>query len=295
MSTNLLGAVAAIGASTLFSVGLALQALETRGVSGDHSLRLSLFGQLVRRRRWVVGTLLTFLGFPLHALALLLAPLTVVQPALATGLLLLLVVGARMPGEHVGRREVIAVVGIVAGMIGITAAAPERGSFDGTSRASALALGGLAALSAAGYAFARGHHRRGGQIGVVTAFGAGIAYALSGFTAKLLTDALDGGAWLGAAGWFAATALVNAFGFLSQSTALQHRPATQVGPIVFAIPVVVPVVLAPLLVGESWRSTPGGGALLAAALALVGAGVAALGSSSSLSAFMASREPRSSS
>ena len=42
---------------------------------------------------------------PLHVVALLLAPLTVVQPALASGLLLLLVLGDRMLGERVGSLE----------------------------------------------------------------------------------------------------------------------------------------------------------------------------------------------
>ena len=45
------------------------------------------------------------LGWPLQVLALSLAPLVVVQPALAMGLIVLLVLAERMLGEHAGRYE----------------------------------------------------------------------------------------------------------------------------------------------------------------------------------------------
>ena len=51
-------------------------------------------------------------------------------------------------------------------------------------------------------------------------------------------------------------------------SALQARPAIQVAPVVFVTQTVVPVVLAPLLFGESFADTPLGGR---AAGALAGA------------------------
>ena len=101
MESTALGALAALAASGLFSAGLVLQATESRTVDSKYSLHLALIRTLLSRPRWVQGTLITFLGYPFHVLALLLAPLTVVQPALAAGLLLLLVIGARTPGENV--------------------------------------------------------------------------------------------------------------------------------------------------------------------------------------------------
>ena len=58
------------------------------------------------------------LGWPLQLLALTLAPLVVVQPAMAAGLLVLLLLGERMLNEHAGRREHLAVCAIVLGVIG---------------------------------------------------------------------------------------------------------------------------------------------------------------------------------
>src|SRR5919108_5732094 len=92
----LLGMAAAVAASAMYNVAIALQAIEAREVPAEHGLRLSLLARLVRRRRWLAGAGLNFLGWPVQTVALLAAPLTVVQPCLAAGLLLLLAIGSRM-------------------------------------------------------------------------------------------------------------------------------------------------------------------------------------------------------
>ena len=65
-------------------------------------------------------------GVGLQTGALLLAPLTAVQPAEAAGLVFPLYLGARNLGERVGRSEIIAVASIAFGIVGLTIAAPER-------------------------------------------------------------------------------------------------------------------------------------------------------------------------
>ena len=76
-------------------------------------------------------------------------------------------------------------------------------------------------------------------------------------------------------------------GVLSEMSSLQSRPAIQVAPVVFVTQTVVPVVLAPLLLGESFASTPLGGVPLVASLALLVAGAALLVRSPLLLALMA--------
>src|SRR5690348_11450066 len=100
----ILGIAAAIGASTLYSLGVALQAIDAKRAPHEVHLRLGLARNLLARPRWLLGTGLSMLGWPLQVVALLLAPLVVVQPTLAAGLLVLLVFGQRMLGEHAGRR-----------------------------------------------------------------------------------------------------------------------------------------------------------------------------------------------
>src|SRR4051794_28591787 len=126
MGNSALGAVAAVTASALFSAGLVLQSLEARTVPAERTFRLSLIGGLLGRRRWVLGGVLMVIGFAVHVGALLLAPLTVVQPSLAAGLVVLLVVGARSDGEQIRSREVLAVGAISLGVLGLTLTAPER-------------------------------------------------------------------------------------------------------------------------------------------------------------------------
>ena len=109
----------------LYNGGAALQALEAREVPRDHSLRPSLIGHLLSRPRWAAGTALAAMGWPLQAAALTLAPLTIVQPALASGLLLLLAIGARALHERVGARELVG-DGAIVGGVGVLAWAAGR-------------------------------------------------------------------------------------------------------------------------------------------------------------------------
>lgn len=282
MESTVLGAVAALGATALFSAGLVLQAVETRRVDPGHSLRLSLIARLMARPRWLLGTSLMLLGFPLHVSALLLAPLTVVQPALSGGLLLLLAIGARTPQENVGWQEVVGIAAIIAGVAAMTFTAPDRAPFETRTAPLAAALVVLAAATLVPYARARMRDETDPSLATLATFAAGASYAFSGITTKLVSDGLGDGDWLAVFGWIAATAAVGGLGFLGQLTALQSRSATQVGPVVYVLPVIVPVLLAPFVTGEDWGATPLGGGALIASLLVVCAGAALVSASSAV-------------
>src|SRR3954451_14678983 len=126
MGSVIAGVALAAAASVLFNVAIVIQASEAREVPDECGLRVSLFGRLLRRRRWLFGALLGALAFPLQTIALLWAPLTAVQPADAAGLLVLLFLGARVLHERVGRREIAAFASIVVGIVILTLAAPKR-------------------------------------------------------------------------------------------------------------------------------------------------------------------------
>jgi hypothetical protein len=267
-----LGILAAVASATLYSLGFALQAMDARETPAEEHLRLALAWGLVRRARWLSGTGLSVLGWPLQLLALSLAPLVVVQPALAMGLPVLMVLGERMLGEHAGRREHLAVSAIVVGVIGAGLCAPPRTDTHAGWGTLALVLSLLALASLLPYLLLR----LGRTWASVTMIGAGLAFAWSGVATKLASDDLAHGYLLVAAAWGLSTAGASAIAALSEMSALQSRPAIQVAPVVFVTQTIVPVILAPLLFGESFASTPYGGVPLVAALALVVAGAAVL-------------------
>ncbi|MEA2448273.1 MAG: hypothetical protein QOG63_205 [Thermoleophilaceae bacterium] len=262
VESTVFGVLLACLASFLFNGGIALQALEAREVPPEHGLRLSLIGQLVRRRRWLAGTGLNALALPTQTAALLLAPLTAVQPADAAGLLLLLFLGSRMLGERVGRLELAAVVALAGGIVLLTAAAPKRHVTYISGVDVLIPLLVVAMLALAPLAL----RRVTGPDSIVVVLGAGFAFAFTAFMVKLAADAIDEGEPLhliAAVGVAGAGAVV---GMLSEQTALQRRPATKVAPVIFVIELLVPVLLAVIVVGENWGGSVG---LIVVAIAVI--------------------------
>jgi len=283
-----LGIAAAVAASLLYNASIALQALEARKQPHEHALRPSLLGRLLRNRRWLGATALGLAGWPFEIAALLLAPLTVVQPCLASGLVLLLWLGATRLGEKPGRRELVAVAAIVVGIAGVAWAAPERSTDHAGAGAIALALVLVALPALAPYALRRRLSRRPAPLGVVATVAAGCGYAWTAIASKLLTDELAAGALVAALAWLATAGASEGLALLNEMSALQRRAATHVAPAMFAVQVIVPVLLAPLIFGEAWGDTPLGGVALLAFVALALAGTVLLAGSRTVGAVLES-------
>ena len=272
-----LGFALALTAACCYEAGYALQALEARAAPAERALRPSLITHLVRRPVWVGATALSLLGWPLQILALSQAPLTLVQPTLALGLLLLLVLGVRVLHEHIGPRELFAVV-LIIGSVAVFAWAAPRDTSDverGAGLVVALAI--LATVTLAPYAIGLLRHRQFPMLLLVAS--AGAADGMAAFVAKIVAQDASDGALVAVVLWAAFVAAVVIVGLLSESTALQRFAATRVAPTVLVMQIVIPVVLAPLVGGESWGGTPLGGAVLGAALATIAVGAGLLASS----------------
>jgi drug/metabolite transporter (DMT)-like permease len=279
-----LGIICAIGASALYNTSIALQAVEAREVGHEHALRASLIGRLVRNPRWLMATVIGLLGWPLEIAALLMAPLTVVQPCLASGLVLLLWLGVTRLGERPGRREYGAVAAIVVGVAAIAWAAPARTTSNAGAVPIAIALVLVTIPVLAPYVV-RGRPNAAGTLAVIAA---GFGYAWTAIASKLLTDELSAGSMLVAVVWLATAAASEGLALLSEMSALGRRPATRVAPVMFAVQVIVPVILAPLIFEESWSDTPGGGTALVAAILLILVGVVSLAGSPAVGAVIES-------
>ena len=281
MLAYLLGIGVALAAASAYSVGVLLQSLEAREIPSTDSLKLSLLKNLVSRRRWVFGTLCVMVGWLLQAAALGLAPLTVVQPALAAGLFVLLIAGERLSDESVGHREVLAVVAISAGVAGLGLASPKNA---GGGSAAAIVIGPALALLAIAALFP--YLRRGRAVPLLVIISAGLAYACSGFMTKFVADSFSQMHILVGFAWLGATLCAAGLGLVSEMTALQRRSAIRVFPIVLVVQIVLAVLLAPVLAGERWTTDPLLLAVLGASLAVLAAGTAVLASSGAVAAMV---------
>ncbi|MEA2375883.1 MAG: hypothetical protein QOD53_2346 [Thermoleophilaceae bacterium] len=282
-SSDLLGLASAAVAAACFDGAVVFQALEAREIPTAGGMRLSMLPQLFRRPRWLAATGLAALGWPFQLVALSLASLTLVQPTLSLGLVLLLLMGARMLRERIGAREAVATAAIVGGVVGITLSAPKHtDAYSGDWRLVAvLVLLGLAAA----VPYVLGEHAR--HAGGLLVTSAGLAIAGSALMSKLITDELSAHRWLAALAWAAATAVAAGVGLLSEMSALQRRPASRVAPPIFVVSTVVPVLGAPFLTGESWSHTPLGGVVIVISLAVIAAGGFALGRSQAVEGLVA--------
>lgn len=272
MPDLILGVALAVGASSLYSLGVALQAMDARLAPDHEHLRLALAWRLIRRQRWLLGTGISVLGWPLQLLALLLAPLVVVQPALAGGLLVLLFLGSRLLDEHAGRRERLAMAAILLGVLGTALTAPPRADPTAGGAVLTVTLIALAGATLLPYAL-RVLDVRYAALAVLSA---GLGFAWSGLGTKLASDSLSHSHLLVAGLWALATAGISAVAALSEASALQSRPAIHVAPVVFVTQTVVPVVLAPVLFGERFGDTPLHGVPLGVSLTVLTVGAAML-------------------
>jgi drug/metabolite transporter (DMT)-like permease len=278
-----LGVLAALGSSLLYSGGAALQALEARDCPSAYGLHTTLIRRLVTRPRWILGTSFVLGGWGLQAVSLLLAPVTIVQPTLAVGLIALLLIGLRLLDERVGRQEILGVAAILVGVTGLALTAPESSSEHASSPVLGVALLAFAVVALAPYAF-RSHR----YLGVLVIVSGGVAYAWTGFSTNFAGDALSSGRWLVFGLWMAATVGAALIGLLSEMTAFQHGPVTHVFPVMLVVQIVIAVALSPLLAGEGWGATPLDGFALAASLAVVTMGAAFLAGGRGVGAAMAS-------
>jgi drug/metabolite transporter (DMT)-like permease len=262
------GLAAALTASVLFNVGIALQGIEARSAPKALGLRLGLLGLLLRRRRWVVGWLLGVIGIAPQVFALTEAPFALVQPSLVVGLLVLLVLGSRTFGETVGPAEIAGVLAIVAGVALVAWGVPartetQRGTIAVVAVVAGLAAGGIAPFLLRGTRF---------DTGMTSVIASGIGFAATNVATKLMSDAVGGGRYAAAAAWVFVGVVSGVAATIAGMNAFQHCRATTVVPVSTAVQTFLPLLLEPLFLNERWASAAFSGVPVAAGFAVALAG-----------------------
>jgi drug/metabolite transporter (DMT)-like permease len=265
-----LGLVAAVLAAACYECGYVLQALEARDAPAELALRASLLTRLVSRRRWLAGTALTLGGAVLQITALALAPVTLVQPVLALGLVGLLVLARLRLGERVGTTGLVGAATLIAGVVAVGIANPGRSSHVTSVPALVLLVAPIAVVTVLPFVL-RGR----APVGLVVAAAAG-GDALAAVAMKLTADAVSLSrpllAVLGAAG----AALVGGLALTAEMSSLRVLPATRVAPVVLSAQVIVPAIAAVIGFGEP------SSAILVLGVCAAGLGAGLLGSSGSV-------------
>jgi len=221
---------------------------------------------LFRNRWYVLGIVIAIGSWGFHVAALALAPISLVQSVIAGGLVLVTVVGSRLFGEDVTRREWIGVALTAAGLAFLAATLEGTGdsahaSYDG------WALGlyvGLATAAGLGLVVARG------VSGLALAISAGLLWAGSDITIKALSGKTDA---LGLAVVFHPFAFVililSLVGLLVSARSLQIGPVVPVIAFTSTTANVLTIAAGPVVFGEPLPDEPLGLALRLAAFALV--------------------------
>jgi drug/metabolite transporter (DMT)-like permease len=261
------GVLAAVLAAVCYECGYLLQALEARTAPAELGLRPALLVRLATRRRWLAGSLLSLLGAGLQVLALARAPVTVVQPVLALGLVGLLVLARLRLHERITRAGAAGAVLVVLGVAAVGIADPGRTTHLSSAPAFVATVAPIAVITVIPFVL-RGRVAAGWAVAAAAGGDALAAVAL-----KLTADALASGhlpsgilAALGAA-------VSGALALTAEMTALRTLPATRVAPVVVSAQVVVPAVVAMAAFGEA------ADAALVIGIGAAGVGAGLLGSS----------------
>jgi drug/metabolite transporter (DMT)-like permease len=181
-------------------------------------------GRALMRSRWfAIGMGIAAVAWVLHVAALALAPLSLVQVSLATGVVMLAVLGDRLFGCQVGPRQWAGVAMTTAGLVLLVVTLPRSGHSGPAFAAPALiafeagtlALGTL--LIAAPRLGAPAHHH-----GAVLGAAAGTLFGVSDVAIKALAEGGIASPWLPVAG------VASVLAFLASARGFQEGDAVPV-------------------------------------------------------------------
>jgi drug/metabolite transporter (DMT)-like permease len=267
----------ALVAALLFALGTVLQqkaSLDAPSTAeGSHS---GLLLRMARRPVWLAGIAADALGFGAQAVALTIGRIAVVQPLLIASVVFALPLGARLTGQHVGRRDVGAAVLVTVALAAfLVVANPSGGRSDAPPHAwliAGAALGGASALLAL---LARGAPRK--LKAALLGAGAGLLFALSAALTKSVGDEVRHGVLTALGDWHLyALALVGYASLTLNQLALATGALAPAIATSMALDPIASVVLGVTLFAETLSATTLGMAVGVAALAATLAGIAVL-------------------
>jgi drug/metabolite transporter (DMT)-like permease len=186
---------------------------------------------LFRSRWFAIGWLVAVVAWVFHVLALALAPISIVQVVLASGLVLLAVMADRMFGFKVGRRQWAGLIAMAAGLALVTVTQPAVHDSHSTFSVTAMVAfeGVLLAVGALLIVGPRIVGARAKGSGLALGAAAGVLFGVSDVALKALTGLLGDDGVLGLVSPWALIAIVASItAFYASARALQDGDAVEV-------------------------------------------------------------------
>jgi drug/metabolite transporter (DMT)-like permease len=272
--------VAALAAAALFAGTTNLQRVAASRVAPTGTGPLHLVRRLVADTHWLIAGVIGVVALGLHALALALGGVMVVQSVMALGLLLALAVEAIRERRRLRPREVSGAVLVMTGVaVVVTLARPGRppGSLDAPTLIACTLL-----VAAALAAVVRSRREVGRRWGArLLAAGAGACFAVDAVFLQQLAAPVHALAGRPGAAVDVAGALVGLVGFLTASAvggvavhrAYQVAPLRSVQPCLAATEPVTAFLLGVGVLGEGVTGGAAGFVLLVAGVVAIAAGI----------------------
>ncbi|SBT40032.1 DMT family transporter [Micromonospora auratinigra] len=187
--------LAALASAFSFALSTTLHQRAAKRQPPRRALDPRLLWRLLRTRLWQVGWVPDVVGTLAQALALRYGPLAVVQPVLASGLFMAVLLEAAWNRRLVQRRDLVATLVGLAGLVGFLVTVNPRAGLDEPGPTAWWWVGGgVGALVVACLVGARraGDATRGALLGVAT----GALYGLAAALLKAVVTRLQGDPWV---------------------------------------------------------------------------------------------------
>lgn len=258
----LLAVPAVLAAAFCFAVAIPLEhraAGRTPEFGGYRPRELGAFvRQTVRNKWWLIGMGLNTIGFGLHAVALNLGPLAVVQPLLVTNMLFALPVNHWFRREPISGRELgwaaVLLVGLSGFLLIGTVGVPH--TRQPADVGPAIVAGVLVVLTAGGLAIAaRRAHR--GVAPVLLGVATGVLFAVTASLVKEVTRLItDDPAKLPSSWQLYALLVAGAVALLFNQLAYQAGPLSASLPAIAVVDPLVSILIGVTVFDEQLRHTP---------------------------------------
>ena len=224
--------VSALGSAFLYALAAVFQQRAAVAEPLEHSLRLRLLFNLLRRPLWLAGLACDVGAFVLQFYALDHGSLVLVQPLLVSGLLFALPLGALLSHERMRRSDWIGAALVVIGLsVFLIVAQPDRGSADAAPKVWLMLV--VTILFTVSVLVFAAQHTKGSRRAGFLAAAAGTMYGLTAALTKACGHLLDEGLKHLFTSWkpYALTA-----GGISGT--LIDQSAYQAGPLNWSLPIV---------------------------------------------------------